>query len=367
MNSHQWDDFEFVDIFDIRKGFYNKKPPCYENGNIPFIGATDSKNGITGFSDRPTIEANSKVGYGPNESIDRKLFPGNAICVTNNGSVGYAYYQPSEFTCTHDVNPLYLKPVRLNRHIAMFLIACIEKQRICFTYARKWRPKRMAHSKLMLPIAADGAPDWQFMEDFMRQKEQQILKPTLDRLYKQLILRKIQYNKHILLNLKWKEYIFGKEFSITATRSGIDRNKLKAGKGENPYITRTDISNGIDGFVNEQGDYWKKDEGNVITIGLDTQTVFYQVSDFYTGQNIQVIRHPKLDKYNATFIIVAIKKLVERFSWGSYGATLGRLRKSKIFLPANENGEIDFSFMSAYMREVEYNILNTTLKYFFER
>lgn len=177
--NHKWKAFGFVDIFDIKKGFYNKKPPCYEDGNIPFIGATDSNNGITGFSDRPTIEANSKVGYGPNESIDRKLFPGNAICVTNNGSVGYAYYQPTEFTCTHDVNPLYLKTTPLNRHLAMFLIACIEKQRVCFTYARKWRPKRMVHSKLMLPIDGANKPDWLFMEQFMKEVEGDALKTTL--------------------------------------------------------------------------------------------------------------------------------------------------------------------------------------------
>ena len=177
--NHKWKEFDFVDIFEIRKGFYNKKPPCYENGNIPFIGATDSNNGITGFSDYETIDANSKIGYGPNESIDRKLFPGNAICVTNNGSVGYAYYQPSEFTCTHDVNPLYLKNIALNRHLAMFLIACIEKQRVCFTYARKWRPKRMVHSKLMLPIDEAEQPDWSFMENFMKEVENDALNVAL--------------------------------------------------------------------------------------------------------------------------------------------------------------------------------------------
>ncbi len=117
-------------------------------------------------------------------------------------------------------------------------------------------------------------------------------------------------------------------------------------------------------FVTEQPLRYKVDEGNVITIGLDTQTVFYQPTSFYTGQNIQIIRHAKLDKYNAMFLIVTIKKLVEKFSWGSYGATLSRLRKSRIYLPATDNGEIDFAFMSAFMKDVENNILNTTLKIF---
>jgi restriction endonuclease S subunit len=363
---NNWKEFLFTEIFDIQKGFYNKKPPCFEEGNIPFIGASDSNNGITGFTDYGTIKANSKIGYGKNEPIDRKIFKGNAICVTNNGSVGYAYYQVSDFTCTHDVNPLYLLNHELNRYIAMFLIACIEKQRVCFAYARKWRPKRMVNSRIMLPATIEGTPDWQFMEAYMKQQEQAILKPTIERLCKQLITNGLTGGGK-LSNLTWKEFVFGEEFSITATGSGIDKNKLITGEGDTPYITRTDCLNGIDGFIPEQASKYCMDEGNVITIGLDTQTVFYQPKAFYTGQNIQIIRHPQLDKYNAMFIIVAIQKLVERFSWGSYGATLTRLRKSRIYLPANKDGQPDFAFMSSFMQQVEQDILGTTLSYFADK
>ncbi len=164
----------------------------------------------------------------------------------------------------------------------------------------------------------------------------------------------------------WKEFVFGDEFYIQATNSGIDKNKLNQKEGNTPYVTRSDFNNGMDMFIAEQSSY-KVDEGNVITIGLDTQTVFYQPTSFYTGQNIQVIRHKDLDRYNAQFLIVAIKKLVEKFSWGSYGATLSRLRKSRIYLPATDSGEIDFAFMSAFMKDVEYRMLNTTLKVFKER
>lgn len=181
-----WKEFQFVDVFDIRKGFYNKKPPCVEYGKYPFIGATESNNGITGFTSYENIEANSKVGYGPNETIDRKIFPGRAICVTNNGSVGYAYYQEKEFTCTHDVNPLYLKNRKLNRYIALFLISCIEKQRVCFEYARKWRPMRMVKSKLLLPTINDEIA-WDYMESQMRRIEREQLKPIIDKLCKRLI------------------------------------------------------------------------------------------------------------------------------------------------------------------------------------
>lgn len=170
-----WAPFDFIDIFDIRKGFYNKKPPCGDEGAIPFIGATDSRNGFAGFTTEEDIAKHSKTGQGINEPLNKKLFEGNAICVTNNGSVGYAYYQTHKFTCSHDVNPLYLRNMRLNRHIALFLISCIEKQRVCFTYARKWRPKRMVKSKLLLPVDENGKPLWSLMESVAKSMESRLI------------------------------------------------------------------------------------------------------------------------------------------------------------------------------------------------
>lgn len=161
------------------------------------------------------------------------------------------------------------------------------------------------------------------------------------------------------LHSNWKEFILGEEFSIESTSSSIDKNKLQEGEGQFPYITRTDNENGIDHFIPEQN--YAIDEGNVITIGLDTQTVFYQPTAFYTGQNIQVIRHERLDKYNALFIRVALQRVLTRFSWGSYGATLTRLRKSRIYLPATNEGKPDFVFMSSFMQQVEHDIIRTTL------
>ena len=96
-------------------------------------------------------------------------------------------------------------------------------------------------------------------------------------------------------DVKWDSFILSDVFEITSTRSGIDKNKIKniELQGNNPYITRTDRNNGFDLFITEQ-DY-ELNEGNVITIGLDTQTVFYQPHSFYTGQNIQILNNEHLN------------------------------------------------------------------------
>lgn len=90
--------------------------------------------------------------------------------MSNNGSIGYAFFQPIPFTCTHDVNPLYLKGHDLNPYIALFLCTVIEMDKYRWTYGRKWRPARMPSSLIKLPITELGTPDWNFMESFIKSR-----------------------------------------------------------------------------------------------------------------------------------------------------------------------------------------------------
>jgi len=166
-----WHWFRYDEIFDIRKGFYNKKPENHSGSDIPFIGAIDNNNGVSELYDVQDIEEASKTGDENNVPLSEKIFEGNCITVSNNGSVGYAFYQPRPFTCTHDVNPLYLHSKwnkELTPYLAMFLCSLIEKERHRWTYGRKWRPKRMPSSLIKLPVTSDGTPDWQFMEDYIK-------------------------------------------------------------------------------------------------------------------------------------------------------------------------------------------------------
>jgi len=156
-----------------------------------------------------------------------------------------------------------------------------------------------------------------------------------------------------LKNKDWKEFFFTEIFKIYSSSSGIDKNKLILKSGEIPYITRSEKNNGIDLFLCKQNDKYNTDSSNVITVGLDTQTVFYQSNKFYTGQNIQVLENNKLNKFVASFLIPLIARQMEKFNWGGNGATLTRLKRSKILLPTTSEREPDYAFMGTYMQEKE--------------
>lgn len=163
-------------------------------------------------------------------------------------------------------------------------------------------------------------------------------------------------------NIKWKLFILNEVFDINSTNYGIDKNKLIHKDVDiYPYVTRTEDNNGVDSFVGKQEP--QINEGNVIIIGLDTQTVFYQQHPFYTGQNIQILSNPNLTRHNALFIITLLKKVLSKFNWGGNGATLTRLKKSRILLPINEDNMPNYKFMEEFMIIKEKELINNYTKH----
>lgn len=123
LDTTDWKEYSYGEIFEIKGGYYNKKPVHLINGEIPFIGATRENNGITELYSADDISTFYKDGSMKEDDYDNKIFSGNCITVLNNGaSVGYAFYQDRDFTCSHDINVLYLKDVEMTKPIALFLI-----------------------------------------------------------------------------------------------------------------------------------------------------------------------------------------------------------------------------------------------------
>lgn len=167
----KWKEFRYDQIFKIGKGFYNKKPPeCQRSADaVPFIGATEAYNGVTSYHRPDDVAAYGRNGELESESTtEKKIFPAGGITVSNNGSVGYAFFQPEPFTCSHDINPLYLLSRDMSPETGMFLCTIIAMDRYRWSYGRKWRPMRMPQSIIRLPVRSDGEPDWGFMETYVK-------------------------------------------------------------------------------------------------------------------------------------------------------------------------------------------------------
>ena len=95
-------------------------------------------------------------------------------------------------------------------------------------------------------------------------------------------------------------------------------------------------------------------------------SAFYHRYTFVASDHVTKLKRDGLDKYAYLFLIPIINRLSEKYSFNRE-INDERIKREKLLLPATDKGEIDFAFMSAFMKEVEHNILNTTLKVFKER
>lgn len=180
-----WKEFTLNDVFILKGGFYNKKPEHSAEGNIPFLASTESNNGVTELYNIEDIKGWDKVGN-EDDTLDKKLYKGNCIAVTVNGSVCNAFYQKEQFTCSHDITAFYVRHYKMNPYLAMFLCTIIMKDKYRWSYGRKPHDvKKFGKSVIKLPVqhSPDGTifidkkhtyseegyvPDWQFMEDYIK-------------------------------------------------------------------------------------------------------------------------------------------------------------------------------------------------------
>lgn len=144
----KWELFCYNTLFDIKKGKRVTKLDMIP-GYTPFLSAIDNNNGIREYSGLVAMHE------------------GNTITVNYNGSVGEAFYQEQPFWASDDINVLYPK-FALNKYIAIFLITIIRQDKYRFNYGRKWHKERMEISTMKLPVKPDGAPDWGYMERYIK-------------------------------------------------------------------------------------------------------------------------------------------------------------------------------------------------------
>ena len=75
LNDREWRWFKYENVFNIEKGYYNKKPtdgPGNINEGIPFISAISVNNGVSSYYEINTIEQATKTGDDKNHDLSHK-------------------------------------------------------------------------------------------------------------------------------------------------------------------------------------------------------------------------------------------------------------------------------------------------------
>lgn len=155
-------------------------------------------------------------------------------------------------------------------------------------------------------------------------------------------------------SVKWGEFKLGDLFEILTYKKRFDANKVELLENcGHPYVVRTSCGNGQKGFIDEDEVFLN--EGNTISFGQDTATMYYQEVPYFTGDKIKILKSKlqRFSKANAQFFLAAMRNSFQNFTWGSSSFNVSIISNQKIQLPITEEKEIDFDFMESFIRELE--------------
>jgi hypothetical protein len=156
----EWGEWKVSEIFNTMVSGKSKGlNHLEEGGNVPYLGATNRNNGMLTFV----------------KSVEKQQQKGNCIAFIRNveGSMGYAIYKHEDFIATSDITVAYSD--YLNRHTGTFITTIADRVRGKYTFNYKRSDTRLKKETLSLPKTANNTPDWQFMEQYMKRMENNVL------------------------------------------------------------------------------------------------------------------------------------------------------------------------------------------------
>ena len=91
---------------------------------------------------------------------------------------------------------------------------------------------------------------------------------------------------------------------------------------------------------------------NVISFGAENATFFYQKEEWISGRDINFIDEREIDEYACLFMVTCLRQIATKYTY-NYGLFPKLLKKEKIKLPIDKEGNLDFMQMSNRMKASE--------------
>jgi hypothetical protein len=135
-------------------------------------------------------------------------------------------------------------------------------------------------------------------------------------------------------------------------------------KGGINYLGATNSNNGVLAYVQKVEQMTHK--GNSICFIRNGEGSMgfsvYKAEDFIATSDISVGYSDFLNKYVGLFFTTVADKVRGKYNFG-YKRNETRLKKEKILLPTNSQGEPDYAYMENYMKALESEKITQYLEY----
>lgn len=157
-----WGEFDITELFDMSLPKGDLQVKKVEDGDIPLITPSNFNNGMI-----QRISEHSKSTLYDKGSLTVDMF-------------GNAYYQEEDFFVTaHGHVNVLIPKMTLNVYTGTFLASTIRTMFFDkYGFNEMCTQKVLKVESIWLPVTSTGEPDWQYMEDYMKQimdKSEQII------------------------------------------------------------------------------------------------------------------------------------------------------------------------------------------------
>ena len=332
LDINKWKDFYLSDVFTrIEPGKVSQAYQLEEGTDIPYLGAKKDDNGVMAW-----CATNNELKSSGNCVV--------LIC-DGQGSVGLANYMESDFLGTVNLMLCY-NDSHLNQYTGLFLATIISQERPKYSFGRKWKT-HINETLIKLPQTETGAPNWEFMEQYIK---------TLN--YKPLTTsNRNRKGTNSLSVERWRPFKVNELFEV---KYGINMELdtcIEAEPGDKDavnFVARTESNNGVSARVKPVEGKEPQPAGLITCAGGGSVlSTFLQEEPFYSGRDLYLLipLYP-MSKLAKLFCITVIKANKYRYSYGRQAnITLPYL---ELMLPANAEGAPDFDFMENYMKSLPY-------------
>lgn len=337
LNDRKWKEFKVKQLFTLEKCKCSNVS-LLKRGNVPYVGATTKNNGIIHFV----------------EFKEKWITKGNCIAFIcdGQGSVGLSIYKMENFVGSTTVK--VGRNSYLNRYTGQFLVSALDKNRTIYSYGYKRNESRLKNEVIFLPVDEYGNPDYAFMEQYIKERESQLIKE-----YKEFIDKNTKLNETLksLSFLKWKDF-FIKDIFVTEQRknkilqvpTGSNIKKAKLKNGNIPRITVTSQNNGVSGYYNKNDEVRQFE--NFISVSF-LGDAFYHPYTASLDMKVHCLKliNKELNIYIAEFLIVLLKQNISKYNYGDQLSSTD-LPYKKIMLPIDKQGNPDYFLMEQYGKRI---------------
>ena len=293
---------------------------------------------------------------------------------------GNVYFRDHEYKMvTHArVFTLELKQKELSKEVGMYIVAQMHYFRQVFSYNNMASFEKIKDINISLPVTQKGEIDFDYMEKYIRELELARIRELVAYLevcgFKDCSLSTEElsaidkFTRGGVKHIEYKIDTLFKKMNLKFLKSNFDKlrdiSKEQNKEYNIPLVNAKDGDNGIMYYGRETDFETTEMSIDIVNDGaVSTGNVYPQPQKTGVLYNAYLVKFKNYTPTEEVLIYCSAslqKSIKKKFGYDNK-AGWNKVKEENIFLPIDDNGEIDYKFMETYIRAIEKQCIKNVI------